>query len=122
MYVPDGTVTGINGLGNVGNAWWTFMPEFVGSRLKDGWNFTANIYGEINTKSTVTQYRSGDILRAEFIATKTIGMWTAGPVADCVGQVSVDRSSAFDGGAINVNRYNIWAVGGSLSYNFGPAQ
>jgi hypothetical protein len=29
MYVPDGTVTGINGLGNLGNPWWTFMPEFV---------------------------------------------------------------------------------------------
>jgi hypothetical protein len=64
-------------------------------------------YGEIYTKSTVTQYRSGDILHAEFTATKTIGMWTAGPVADYVGQVSDDRSSAFDGGAINVNRYNI---------------
>jgi hypothetical protein len=54
MYVPDGTVTGVNGLGNVGNAWWTFMPEFVVSYLKDGWNLTANIFEEINTKSTVT--------------------------------------------------------------------
>ena len=122
MYVPDGTVTGINGLGNLGNAWWTFMPEFVVSYLKDGWNLTANIYGEINTKSTVTDYRGGDLLHAEFTATKSIGKWTVGPVAYYVGQVSDDRSSAFYGGAINVNRYNIWAVGGSLSYNFGPAQ
>jgi hypothetical protein len=44
MYVPDGTVTGINGLGNVGNAWWSFMPEFVVSYLKDGGNLTANIF------------------------------------------------------------------------------
>ncbi len=109
MYVPDGTVTGVNGLGNVGNAWWTFMPEFVVSYLKDGWNLTANIYDEINTKSTVTQYRSGDILHAEFTATKTIGKWTFGPVAYYAGQVSDDRSSAFYGGAINVNRYDIWA-------------
>jgi hypothetical protein len=28
----------------------------------------------------------------------------------------------FNHGLINVNRYNIWAVGGSLGYNFGPAQ
>jgi hypothetical protein len=122
MYVPDGTVTGVNGLGNVGNAWWTFMPEFVVSYLKDGWNLTANIYEEINTKSTVTQYRSGDILHAEFTATKTIDKWTFGPVAYYVGQVSDDTSSAFYHGAINVNRYNIWAVGASLGYNFGPAQ
>ena len=79
MYVPDGTVTGVNGLGNVGNAWWSFMPEFGVSYLKDGWNLTA-------------------------------------------GQVSDDKPSAFYGGAINVNRYNIWAVGASLGYNFGPAQ
>jgi len=122
MYVPDGTVTGVNGLGNVGNAWWTFMPEFVVSYLKDGWNLTANIYDEINTKSTVTQYRSGDILHAEFTATKTIGKWTFGPVAYYAGQVTDDRSSAFYGGALNVNRYNIWAMGASLGYNFGPAQ
>jgi hypothetical protein len=122
MYVPTGTVSGVNGLGNVGNAWWTFMPEFVFSYLKDGWNLTANIYGEINTASTVTQYRSGDILHAEFTATKTVGKWTFGPVAYFVGQVSDDKSSAFYGGAINVNRYNIWAAGGSLGYNFGPAQ
>jgi hypothetical protein len=122
MYVPDGTVTGVNGLGNVGNPWWSFMPEFVVSYLKDGRNLTANVFEEINTKSTVTQYRSGDILHAEFTATKTIGKWTVGPVAYYAGQVSDDKSSAFYGGAINVNRYNIWAVGGSLGYNFGPAQ
>ncbi len=54
IYAPTGTVTGVNGLGNLGNAWWSFLPEFVVSYLKDGWNLTANIYGEINTKSTVT--------------------------------------------------------------------
>jgi hypothetical protein len=122
MYVPDGTVTGVNGLGNVGNPWWTFMPEFVVSYLKDGWNLTANIFGEINTGSTVTEYRSGDILHAEFTATRSIGKWTFGPVAYYAGQVSDDRSSAFYGGAINVDRYNIWAAGASLGYNFGPAQ
>ncbi len=114
--------TGVNGLGNVGNAWWSFMPEFVVSYLKDGWNLTANIFEEINTKSTVTQYRSGNILHAEFTATKAIGKWTVGPVAYYAGQVSDDKSCAFYGGAINVNRYNIWAVGASLGYNFGPAQ
>jgi hypothetical protein len=121
MYVPDGSVTGISGLGSVGNAWWTFQPEFLVSYLKDGWNLTANIFAEFNTRSTVTQYQSGDILHAEFTATKTIGKWTVGPVAYYAGQVSDDKSSAFYGGAINVNRYNIWAVGGLVGYNFGPA-
>jgi Putative MetA-pathway of phenol degradation len=77
---------------------------------------TPNIFGEINTKNTITQYRSGDILHAEFTATKSTGKWTVGPVAYYGGQVTDDQSSAFYGGAINVNRYNIWAVGASLGY------
>jgi hypothetical protein len=35
--------------------------------------------------------------------------------------VTNDTSSAFYGNAINVNRYNIWAGGGLVGYNFGPA-
>lgn len=120
IYAPTGTQQGPNGLGNVGNPWWTFQPNFVVSYLKDGWSLTANVFDEINTASTVTNYRSGDVLHAEFTATKTIGNWTLGPVAYYVGQVTDDRSSAFYGGAINVNRYNIWAAGGMVGYNFGP--
>ena len=121
MYVPDGTTTGLNGLGAAGQPWWTFQPNLVVSYLKDGWNLTSNIFQEINTKNTVTGYTSGDILHAEFTATKTIGKWTVGPVAYYVGQVTDDKSSAFYAGAINVNRYNIWAAGGLVGYNFGPA-
>lgn len=121
MYVPDGTKTGINGLGNIGNPWWTFQPELIVSYLKDGWNLIANLYEEFNTKSTITSYRSGDVLHAEFTAAKTIGNWTIGPVGYYMGQVSNDTSSAFYRGAINVNRYDIWAVGGLVGYNFGPA-
>ncbi|NEU98644.1 SphA family protein [Bradyrhizobium uaiense] len=121
MYVPDGTKTGINGLGNVGNPWWTFQPELIVSYLKDGWNLTAFLYDELNTRSTVTSYQSGDVFHAEFTAAKTIGNWTVGPVAYYVGQVTDDKSSAFYNGAVNVNRYNKWAVGGMVGYNFGPA-
>lgn len=121
MYVPDGTVTGFNGLGNAGHPWWTFQPEFVVSYLKDGWNLSAFLYEEFNTKSTVTGYRSGDVLHADFTATKTIDKWTFGPVGYYVGQVSGDTSSAFYGNAINVNRYDVWAAGALVGYNFGPA-
>jgi hypothetical protein len=120
IYVPDGSISGANGLGNLGNPWWTFQPEFVVSYLKDGWNFTANIYGDFFTHNTITGYRNGDFLDAEFTATKTIGKWTVGPVAYYAGQVTNDTSSAFYHGAINVNRYNIWAVGAKVGYDFGP--
>ncbi|MCC8953520.1 transporter [Bradyrhizobium sp. Pear77] len=121
MYVPDGTKTGVNGLGNLGNPWWTFQPEVIVSYLKDNWNLTANFFAEFNTKNTITGYTSGDVFNAEFTAAKTIGKWTIGPVAYYAGQVSDDTSSAFYGGVINVNRYNIWAAGGLIGYDFGPA-
>jgi hypothetical protein len=121
-YVPDGTVSGPSGLGSVGAPWWTFQPNLVVSYLNGGWNLTANMFEEINTRNTMTGYTSGDVLHAEFTAVKTIGKWTIGPVAYYVGQVTDDKSSGFYGGAINVNRYNIWAAGGLVGYNFGPAQ
>lgn len=121
MYVPTGTLQGPSGLANIGEPWWTFQPNLVVSYLKDGWNLTVNVFDEINTANSRTNYRSGDVLHAEFTATKTIGKWTFGPVAYYAGQITNDRSSAFYGGAINVNRYDIWAAGGTIGYDFGPA-
>lgn len=121
VWIPTGTTGGQNGLGNIGAPWWTFQPSLAVSYLKDGWNLTANVFHEINTASTVTGYTSGNVLHAEFTATKTLGNWTFGPVAYYAGQVTNDRSSAFYGGAINLNRYDIWAVGAMVGYNFGPA-
>ncbi|OIQ64239.1 hypothetical protein GALL_542110 [mine drainage metagenome] len=120
MYLPTGTQQGPTGLQNVGNPWWTFQPNLVFSYLKDGWNLTANVFDEINTANARTDYRSGDILHAEFTATKTIGKWTFGPVAYYAGQITNDRSSPFYGGAINVNRYSLWAAGALVGYDFGP--
>lgn len=50
-----------------------------------------------------------------------VGGWTIGPVAYYGGQVSDDTSSAFYGGAINVNRYDTFAAGALVGYDFGPA-
>ncbi|MGA7808949.1 SphA family protein [Bradyrhizobium sp.] len=128
IYTPDGTVNGVFGTGNTGNAFWTFQPEVIVSYLKDGWNLSAAVYEEFNTRNTVSQYTSGDILHADFTATKTIGKWTFGPVAYYVGQVSNDSCTAtclYPGGTnailANAQRFNVWAVGGLVGYDFGPA-
>jgi hypothetical protein len=122
MFVPSGTITGVAGTGNVGAPYWTFQPELIVSYLKDGWNLSAALYEEFNTANSITGYKTGNILHADFTATKTIGNWTLGPVAYYVGQVSDDKSSAYYNYLIqNANRYNIWAVGGLVGYNFGPA-
>src|ERR1700743_2759427 len=125
IYAPTGTVNGPTGTGGPGNAFWTFQPEVIISYLKDGWNLSAAIYEEFNTRSTVSQYKSGDILHADFTATKTIGKWTFGPVAYYEGQVSNDSCSVncgyTTGTLMNAQRFNVWAVGALVAYDFGPA-
>jgi hypothetical protein len=128
IYVPDGTETGALKTGNVGAPYWTFQPEAILSYLKDGWNITAAVYDEINTANNVTHYTSGDILHADFTVTKTIGKWTFGPVAYYYGQVSNDSCPAScvavygaNQTLANASRWNVWAVGGILGYDFGPA-
>lgn len=119
--VPDGTITGPAGMSSIGTPWWIIQPALAISYLKNGWNFTATSMVEFNTPNWDTGYRTGDILHANLVATKTIGRWTFGPIATYVGQVSGDSSSAFYQNAINVNRYNAFSMGGLLGYDFGPA-
>jgi hypothetical protein len=122
---PDGTIQGPAGLGNIGNPWWTFQPEVIVSYLKDGWNLSAALYEEINTKNSRDGYLTGNIFHADFTATKTIGKWTFGPVAYYSAQVSNDSCgigcTVPGGTAFNAQRYHLFAVGGLVEYNFGPA-
>jgi hypothetical protein len=126
IYLDDGSQTGANGLGNVANPYWTYQPELILSYLKDGWNLTAAMYIEINTPNTVTHYTTGDLFHTDFTATKTIGKWTFGPVAYYVGQVTDDSCPASciatgESTLLHSSRYGIWAVGGLVGYDFGPA-
>jgi hypothetical protein len=128
IYAPDGTVTGVAGTGNAGNAFWTFQPEVIISYLANGWNLSAAIYEEFNTANTVDNYTTGNIFHADFTATKTIGKWTFGPVAYYYAQVSDDKCpigvcTAINplGTAANASRFHVFAVGGLVEYNFGPA-
>jgi hypothetical protein len=122
---PDGTIQGPTGLGNVGNPWWVLQPELIVSYLKDGWNLSAAMYEEFNTKNSRDGYQTGDIFHADFTATKTIGKWTFGPVAYYVAQVTNDSCgvgcSVPGATAGNAQRYHIFALGGLVEYNFGPA-
>jgi hypothetical protein len=119
VVVPDGTITGPTGLGNIGNPWWIIQPDLSVSYLRFGWHLTANFSMEFNTANTYTGYRTGDILHADFTGTKSFGQWSIGPVVSYGGQVSNDTSSAYYHDTISTDRYNLLAVGGLVSYNFG---
>lgn len=123
VYVPDGQILGPTGLAGQGNPWWTFQPELIVSYFNSGWALTASTFEEINTASSKTGYTSGDILHFEASAIKTIDKWSVGPVAYYIGQVTSDKGSTtgFYGGLTNINGYDMWGVGGRVSYNFGAA-
>jgi hypothetical protein len=126
IYAPTGTQNGPFKLGNVGEPWWTFQPEVIISYLANGWNLSAAIYAEFNTASTASQYTSGDILHADFTATKTIGKWTFGAVGYYFGQVSDDKCPLVcqltgNSTLLHAQRFDVFALGGLLEYNFGPA-
>lgn len=122
MHVPDGTKNGANGMANVGAPYWTLIPQLTLSYFKDGWNLSSSLYQEFNTANSITGYKTGNILHADFTATKRTGRWTFGPVGYYVGQVSDDQSSAFYNYRIQrANRYDRVAVGALLAYDFGPA-
>jgi hypothetical protein len=141
IFVPDGTVQGVtavnipgttglssNGFANFGNKYWTFQPELIVSYLGGGYNLSAAIYAEFNTANSQDNYTQGTIFHADFTATKTIGKWTLGPVAYYAAQVTDDKCpigvcTALHplGIAGNAQRYQIFALGGLVEYNFGPA-
>lgn len=121
IWAPTGTQTGRDKLGNLGLPFWTFQPELIVSYLKDGWNLSAAFYDEIHTANSMTGYRSGDVFHADFTATKRFGKWTLGPVAYYVGQITDDKSSAYYNNLVQKGRYENWAVGGLIGYDFGPA-
>ena len=128
IFVPDGTKNGVFGTGNVGNPFATFQPELIVSYLGGGYNLSAALYEEINTQNTVDHYTNGNIFHADLTATKTFGKWTLGPVGYYVAQVTDDNCSDVTcrtahalGTLANAQRYQVFAVGGLLEYNFGPA-
>jgi hypothetical protein len=141
VFVPDGTHTGVNGLGNVGNPWATFQPELIISYLAGGYNLTAALYEEINTANPNDNYTNGNVFHADFTATKTFGKWTLGPVAHLVAQVTDDSCPVgvctahhpailppfapvpitLGGTLANTQRFSVFSVGGLVEYNFGPA-
>jgi hypothetical protein len=134
FYAPTGTIQGPAGIANVGKPFFTFQPELALSYLANGWNLTAFLYDEINTENTRDRYTNGNIFHVDFTATKTLGKWTLGPVGYYVAQVTDDKCpvgvcTATHPGVVtptgiilgNAQRFQLFALGGLVEYNFGAA-
>ena len=123
--VPIGQY-GKNSVVNIGNNFWTIQPEAALSYMGDGWDLTAHLVYNINTKNNTTNYRSGDQLFLDLTATKTIGRWEVGPVGYYDKQLTADRNDGgFYGPAGAMPTFGHpeqFAIGALLGYDFGPVK
>jgi hypothetical protein len=130
-YVPTGTIRGPLGNSNTGADYVTLQPNLVFTYLTGAWSFTAYSYYEHNTVNARSGYRSGDILHVDLTAMGQYGNWTFGPVGYYVRQTTSDQGSAMTDAALsaalsglpisgfNAGKFETFAVGGLVSYNFG---
>ena len=109
---------------NIGNNFWTIQPEAALSYLGDGWDLTAHLVYNTNTKNKATNYTSGDQLFLDLTATKTLGKWEVGAVGYYDKQLTADRNGGGfygpPGSGLTFGHPEQFALGALLGYDFGP--
>ena len=139
MAVPDGHITGIDGLSSVGAPYWTIEPTFALSYLHDGWDLSATFFYDIYTTNPYSGVTDGQAFYVDLTATKTFNHVEIGPVAYAAIQTTRDSGgnpAAFiatrglvnscEPVAPNVNNYCMQAakagIGGKIGYDLGHAE
>ena len=130
VYVPDGgwqnpLTHGIAGhLNSLG--FWAVEPSVAVSWLNDGWNASVKLYYDHNFRDQHTDYTSGDAIGTEFTVAKTLGKWSFGLTGYTKTQIADDKGATYrlfeqiGLSGPNGNRYEDYAVGPTVGYNFGP--
>lgn len=128
VYIPDGefhtstTATGQKKASSYSyaNHYWTLQPNYAISYLNDGWDVTLNTLLNFNTKNTVTDYQSGDIIYFDGTITKKFNNLTLGIVGNYTAQITDD---SLYGSAANTpdngNKFHMALLGPMASYQFG---
>jgi len=143
VYVPDGRISGINGLSSlIGSPFYTIEPAWAISYLADGWNLTASFLYDFNMENPYSKVVNGQSMNIDLTATKTFGKFEFGPVAYFAFQTTSDSGGnlksylATIGSATPANycgqlpaglsspcsRASVGGLGGRLGYDFGPAR
>jgi hypothetical protein len=78
---------------NQGANFWTLEPSIGFTYLKNGWNASAHLIYDINSRNTDTEYRSGDTAALNLTLTKRVGGVSVGPVAYYHRQVTEDSNN-----------------------------
>jgi hypothetical protein len=110
------------------NDCYTFAPRLGITWLYAGWNISADFIYSIYTKDTDTNYQSGNQLFGDYTCTYTFGRWSLGVGAESTMQLQNDKFALLNpmtgrstGYKSQPNtKYENYAVGPLLGYNFGP--
>ncbi|MGQ3675826.1 SphA family protein [Xanthobacter sp. TB0139] len=106
-----------NSLANPGRNYWTFTPVFAFTWLnKDGYEVSAKIMYDINTKNMATDYLSGQELHADFTLAKHFGPLAVGLGGYAYRQVTPDRGT---GAVLGGFEGQAFALGPQISYTSG---
>lgn len=120
MYLDDGdyrTVNGARSQDSYANNFTTYEPSFAVSYLANGWNLTANLAYDFNTRNGATGYRTGHIGYLDLTAAKTIGNLTLGVLGNVTRQLQDDTLNGAVVGDGNRAKHDMLGV--MLSYRFG---
>ncbi|SPF38454.1 conserved exported hypothetical protein [Syntrophobacter sp. SbD1] len=106
---------------------WAFAPHLGISWLHQGWNISADLIYTWYTKDNDTNYQSGDQFFGDYTVSYTCGRWTFGLGAQSTTQVQNDKFAVINPltgtssyGSQPNTRFENYAAGPMIGYNFGP--
>ncbi|MFG1419310.1 transporter [Xanthobacter sp. V0B-10] len=106
-----------NSLANPGRNYFTFTPVFAFTYLnKEGWELSAKIMYDFNTRNQDTDYQSGQELHADFVAAKHFGPFAIGLGGYAYKQTTPDSGlgavfGGFEGQAVGLGPQIMYSSG-----------
>jgi hypothetical protein len=106
--------------------YWTFEPTFAISYLANNWVLSANMFYDFNTASKgtccaqLTGFDGGEVLYVDMTAAYKFGKWEFGPVGYVEVQTTGDNFSGCSSTPSPCGKYENFAAGGLIGYDFGP--
>lgn len=115
IYLPTGKYHK-NDLANLGRNYWTFEPVVAGTYVSDcGYEVSAKIMYDFNTKNNDTDYLSGQELHLDYALGKKVKDFTFGMAGYFYQQVTADEK---DGVTVPNNKGSVLALGPALKYDY----
>lgn len=115
IHLPTGSYNKNDSV-NIGANYVGFEPVLALSYLSDdGWEASAKLMYDINTRNETTDYLSGQVFHTDYTLAKHIGGWALGVGGYYYHQTTDDEPGA--GGGSNGNRGLAFAIGPQLKYD-----